>query len=806
MADKDFVVKNGLVVNTSFAANSTQFTLSTINATSNGFFANTTQIKIGNSSVNATINSTAFTGDAATVGSNTASTLRTYSDTVGSTAYSNAMSNTLSRNGSYTGNNTFGGTNTVISSNLNVTGTFINVASAFIANSTGAYHTGIVNAANFTTTGTVNTATVYATGLVNAVSYNTGGGYGSATGGSIVNTTIIAVGNSTVNVSTNSTVFSGTSNNSTYLNGQLASYYTSATNLNAGTVASARISGSYTGITGVGTITAGTWQGSSISTTYTDAKVSSVSGSSGLTGTVTSSGSISVLANNGITANSSGTFVTQGTGTVVNATGVHVNSTYIGTIASYSATYASSSATNTFTVGTASYFVANGNFGIGTSSPSALLDVFGTIRTGSGGTDPGTGAAFYFVGSGSYQTVVAGAEFAVHTGGNNARTERLRIDSSGNVGISNNAPSHKLSVNGTVYAGGKITSGVGAASDGLDLSTNDAWANMRVIRNNGGLYNDGMYIGYGNANSALTRIYGGGATSGSLDKYSTYSQEAGSFRAPIFYDSDNTSYYIDAASTSVLSNLNILSNCRVNDLQWYGSSGGSDQKYWDTYPVNDTGNSLNFRAVNDAYSSAYSWLTVTRSGYQPQDITFYTGTGSSRMIIAANGNIGIGTTTPNEKLVANGYISSDGTVCRNGVTNSPAPSVFNAFNISFDGTYAHMWIDNTDLGILGTSSDYRIKKNVQTQTLSALDRIANIRPVTYQFAKNDHFTMIKDDDTIREGFIAHELAEIIPSAVTGEKDEPNKIQSLKLDALCSVLVKAIQELKAEFDDYKATHP
>ena len=626
--------------------------------------------------------------------------------------------------------------------------------------------------------------------------------------------------------------------------------------------------------------------------------VTSVATGNGVTGgPITTTGTISVVANDGITSNTSGLFVTQGTGTVVNATGVHVNSTYIGTIASNSATYANSSVTNTFTVGTASYFVANGNFGIGTSSPgtklevagsitikesgkaynllvsspstaysgylatynssgtrigylgywdgssltgawtdgstplmfgtngserirvdssgnvgigtnspSSTLDVSGTIRTGSGGTDPGTGAAFYFVGSGSYQTVVAGAEFAVHTGGNNARTERLRIDSSGNVGISNNAPSHKLSVNGTVYAGGKITSGVGAASDGLDLSTNDAWANMRVIRNNGGLYNDGMYIGYGNANSALTRIYGGGATSGSLDKYSTYSQEAGSFRAPIFYDSDNTSYYIDAASTSVLSNLNILSNCRVNDLQWYGGSGGSDQKYWDAYPSNDTGNSLNFRAVNDAYTAAYGWLTVTRSGYQPQDIVFYTGAGSERLRIGNNGNVGINTASPSQKLDVNGYISSDGTVCRNGVTNSPAPSVFNAFNISFDGTYAHMWIDNTDLGTIGTSSDYRIKKNVQTQTLSALDRIANIRPVTYQFAKNDHFTMIKDDDTIREGFIAHELAEIIPSAVTGEKDEPNKIQSLKLDALCSVLVKAIQELKAEFDDYKATHP
>ena len=366
MADKDFVVKNGLVVNTSFSANSTQFTLATINATSNGFFANTSQIKIGNSSVNATINSTAFTGDAATVGGNTASTLRTYTDT----AYTNAMSNTLSRNGSYTGNNTFGGTNTVISSNLNITGTFINVASAFIANSIGAYHTGTVNAASHTTgatgtgtggisanvttlwignntinttitsaglvvngtavvanntgiwttglvnatsytigssfianstgayhTGTVNAATssvgsvvvanattlnangfvvnstgAYVTGLVNATSYNTGAGYGSATGGAVVNVTTIAVGNSSVNgtITSNATVsyFTGTAytaNNATNLGGVAAASYVQNTD-------SRTLSGN---LTFTGAVTS--FSGTNVAITGTNLNVSSSS-------------------------------------------------------------------------------------------------------------------------------------------------------------------------------------------------------------------------------------------------------------------------------------------------------------------------------------------------------------------------------------------------------------------------------------------------------------------------------------------------------------------------------------------------
>lgn len=68
---------------------------------------------------------------------------------------------------------------------------------------------------------------------------------------------------------------------------------TSASNISSGTLPSARLSGSYSGITGVGTITAGTWNGTSISTTYTDAKVTSVNGSTGaVSGLATTAGTL----------------------------------------------------------------------------------------------------------------------------------------------------------------------------------------------------------------------------------------------------------------------------------------------------------------------------------------------------------------------------------------------------------------------------------------------------------------------------------------------------------------------------------
>lgn len=108
----------------------------------------------------------------------------------------------------------------------------------------------------------------------------------------------------------------------------------------------------------------------------------------------------------------------------------------------------------------------------------------------------------------------------------------------------------------------------------FDTASNDIYASMRVIRNNSASNADGMYIGYGNSGSGITRIFGGGATGGALEKYATYTVEPGSFRAPIFYDSADTTYYLDPNSTT---SLRTVGSWRSDSSSWDGEYSGKIQ-------------------------------------------------------------------------------------------------------------------------------------------------------------------------------------------------------------------------------------
>jgi len=58
----------------------------------------------------------------------------------------------------------------------------------------------------------------------------------------------------------------------------------------------------------------------------------------------------------------------------------------------------------------------------------------------------------------------------------------------------------------------------------------------------------------------------------------------------------------------------------------------------------------------------------------------------------------------------------------------------------------------------------------------------------------------KSDKTRMDGVIAHELAEVLPYAVTGIKDG-EQMQSVDYSKIVPVMVQAIKELKAELDTY-----
>ena len=97
-----------------------------------------------------------------------------------------------------------------------------------------------------------------------------------------------------------------------------------------------------------------------------------------------------------------------------------------------------------------------------------------------------------------------------------------------------------------------------------------------------------------------------------------------------------------------------------------------------------------------------------------------------------------------------------------------------------------------------TSSDYRLKENIQPM-VGALDTIAQLKPVTYTWL---------EDGANGQGFIAHELQEIFPDAVAGEKDavaEDGSIvpQGIDPSKLVATLTAAIQELKVIIDTQNA---
>ena len=97
-----------------------------------------------------------------------------------------------------------------------------------------------------------------------------------------------------------------------------------------------------------------------------------------------------------------------------------------------------------------------------------------------------------------------------------------------------------------------------------------------------------------------------------------------------------------------------------------------------------------------------------------------------------------------------------------------------------------------------TTSDYRLKEDVQPM-IGALAVISELKPVTYKW---------KENGLGGQGFIAHELAEVVPDCVTGEKDALDEngnalYQGIDTSFLVATLTAAIQEQQAMIEILQA---
>jgi hypothetical protein len=224
--------------------------------------------------------------------------------------------------------------------------------------------------------------------------------------------------------------------------------------------------------------------------------------------------------------------------------------------------------------------------------------------------------------------------------------------------------------------------------------------------------------------------------------------------------------------------------------------------------IGDTGCSVftanSLFSVNNAYNNGTNWIYQANTGAAVYEINrntrshiWYTapsGTAGNAisftqaMTLDASGRFLVGTTSAPTAVA--GTVGAVGYASRAGTSGAFSG---NNFNINWTGSAA-LYIDTTNLGNIQLSSDYRIKKNIETQTAPALERVMRLRAVTYELA--DYGELFKSDGVQREGFVAHEVQEVIPSGAEGQKDEANRIQNLKVDAILAVAVKAIQEQQA----------
>jgi hypothetical protein len=248
------------------------------------------------------------------------------------------------------------------------------------------------------------------------------------------------------------------------------------------------------------------------------------------------------------------------------------------------------------------------------------------------------------------------------------------------------------------------------------------------------------------------------------------------------------------ANTTGANNTGLGYNALLNNTTGYdntavgtSSAAAITTGYSNTFIGKTAGSTVTTGASNTIvgrYDGNQGGLDIRTSS---NNIVLSDGAGNPRLYINASGQLLFKEGAVVE--AQSNFYSSDNWAMSVQRPSSSSAGMINFYN---GGSYVGGITTSTSSTSYATSSDYRLKENVD-YTWDATTRLKQLKPARFNF--------IIDPDTTVDGFLAHEAQTVIPEAVTGTKDEVDadgnaKMQGIDQAKLVPLLVKTIQELEA----------